>query len=468
MSGSVARLNRRFTAAAVGRHLPYRTVRARLTLLYGGLFLLSGAALMAIAYLLLVNAGFIFSLGGSGAPRIGPVVTRPASTHGAGRGLPGAGLRTHPSAQTMAYWRGVARCMRQHGVTSFPNPTNLMPRHAGAFGEISDRDGALLVFGRGVDTQSAAASAAANACGFYADSSQQLAQEDSERAHTRGQLLLQSGIALVAMSLLSLGLGWLLAGRFLQPLETTHTAQRQFVANASHELRAPLARQRALIQVALADPNATLASLREAHERALAAERHLEQIINGLLTLTRGQAGLESREAVDLAAAAAEVISAQQPLLSELGLDLAASLGAARTEGDPLLIERLLANVIGNAIAHNRLAGHVAVATGTRDRAPFVSVTNTGPVVGPEHVERLLRPFERMGRARTGHGAGHGLGLSIVRAIADAHRAELRVLPQPQGGLLVELVFPATHAGSRIPFARAWLRRAAPRATLGD
>ena len=105
------------------------------------------------------------------------------------------------------------------------------------------------------------------------------------------------------MSLLSLGLGWLMAGRVLQPLEDSYQAQRQFVANASHELRAPLTRQRALIQVALADPDANFASLRAAHERVLASEQHLEQMIDALLALTRGQAGLERRERLDLAAA---------------------------------------------------------------------------------------------------------------------------------------------------------------------
>ena len=98
------------------------------------------------------------------------------------------------------------------------------------------------------------------------------------------------------MSLLSLGLGWLMAGRVLQPLEDSYQAQRQFVANASHELRAPLTRQRALIEVALANSEANFASLREAHERVLASEQHLEQLIDALLALTRGQAGLERRE----------------------------------------------------------------------------------------------------------------------------------------------------------------------------
>ena len=122
-----ARLNRRITQLAVGRHLPHRTVRVRLTLLYGGLFLLSGAALMAITYALLVNAGFVFTLqnGTSTEPLSGPpagVVTRVAA-----RRLPGPGATTHPSAQTMAHWRQVAQCMRQHGVPGFPEPDDLGP-----------------------------------------------------------------------------------------------------------------------------------------------------------------------------------------------------------------------------------------------------------------------------------------------------------------------------------------------------
>src|SRR6202012_961674 len=128
-----------------------------------------------------------------------------------------------------------------------------------------------------------------------------VAADNRRRAQTLQQLLIQSGIALAGMSLLSLGLGWLMAGRVLAPLEDSYEAQRQFVANASHELRAPLTRQRALIEVALASPGADVASLRRAHERVLASEQDLEQLIDALLALTRGQAGLGRRERFDLA-----------------------------------------------------------------------------------------------------------------------------------------------------------------------
>jgi signal transduction histidine kinase len=478
MSNPVAGLNGWFTRMAVGRHLSHRTVRARLTVLYGGLFVLSGAGLMAIAYLLLVNAGFVFSLQSGPAPATGPQGSPPPRSAlrnvlpGAGAlrklPLPNAGMRTHPSAQTMVYWRGVARCMHQRGIAAFPDPAAAVPRSLGSVTEVSDRDGAILVYPTRLDRGSTAFTNAAIACGLFADNAQQLRRDTGTRAQVREQLLLQSAIALAAMSLLSLGLGWFIAGRALEPLEASYAAQRQFVASASHELRAPLTRQRALIQVALADPDANEASLRAAHERVLAAEQHLEEMISALLTLTRGQAGLERREQVDLAAVASEVLRAHGADANALGLRFHATLETAPAQGDPRLIERLLANVIGNAIRHNTPGGEVEITTGTRERAAFASVSNSGPVVGPEHVERLFRPFERLAGARTSHDGGHGLGLSIVRAIADAHRAELGVTAQPQGGLRVEVVFPVVRTGPRVPFAGARLRRTAPRTTLGD
>jgi signal transduction histidine kinase len=468
---NATRLNRRITQVAVGQQLPYRTVRVRLTLLYGGLFLISGAALMAITYALLVNAGFVFSLGSGGGtnPNTGP--SAPVVVSGQPFGLPGPGARTHPSPQAMAHWRGVAQCMRRRGISGFPDPATSFPSNArGAFlGEVSDRDGALFAIPAAV-VNASSFTPAAIACGFMDGNT--VVQENNARTQTRQQLLIQSGIALAGMSLLSLALGWLVAGRVLQPLEDAYQAQRQFVANASHELRAPLTRQRALIEVALASPEANFTSLRTAHERALASEQHLEQLIDALLALARGQAGIERRERIDLAALTSQAMLARESQLGDLDLDVRQTLDPAPTAGDPRLIERLMANLIDNAIRHNVPGGHIEITTGARDRHAFVSISNSGPAVQPEQIQRLFEPFQRLGGARTQHNSGHGLGLSIVQAIANAHGAEVSAHPRPGGGLTIDVSFPPAVGGrssSGATFAPAGVvKRRSPRASLGD
>jgi signal transduction histidine kinase len=454
-----ARFNSRITELAVGRHLPHRAVRVRLTLLYGGLFLLSGAALMAIAYALLINAGFVFSLqNGNTTELAGPppnTVQRAPLTV-----VPVPGSKTHPSAATMAHWQRVAQCMRRHGVSAFPDPRSSIPARLFTFREISDRDGAILAIPAAVNVQAPTFIHATATCGFTPDSTKAAADAAQRRTQVRQELVIQSGIALAGMSLLSLVLGWLMAGRVLQPLEDAYQAQRQFVANASHELRAPLTRQRALLEVALADPDADFSSLRAAQERVLASEQDLEQLIDALLALTRGQAGLERRERFDLASVATQVLRSRDSDISELGLDVRATLDPAPTAGDPRLLERLIANLIDNATRHNHPGGHIEIATGTRDRRAFVSIANTGPAVPPEAIERLFQPFQRLGDARTGHNNGHGLGLSIVQAIATAHRAEVTTRARPEGGLSIEVAFPPpTGAGSRVTIAPAAKKR---------
>ena len=303
--------------------------------------------------------------------------------------------------------------------------------------------------------------------------------------NTLNQLLIESGIALGIMAVASVGLGWLMAGRVLSPLRTitatarrisarslhqriamtgpddelkelgdtfdqllgrldaSFGAQRQFVANASHELRTPLARQRTLLEVALRDREATSASLRAACERALVAGEQQERLIAGLLTLARGERGLDRFEPVDLAAVATAAMAARRDDAAAAQVSLAARIEPAEAAGDPGLAERLVANLVDNAIRYNEADGQVQIGTGTRAGRPYLEVANTGPVIPPDQLGRLFRPFQRMDPARRAPG-GLGLGLAIVSAIAAAHGADLRAVTRAGGGLAVEVLFPGT------------------------
>jgi signal transduction histidine kinase len=314
------------------------------------------------------------------------------------------------------------------------------------------------------------------------------------RTDTLDQLLIESGIALGIMAVASVGLGWLMAGRVLSPLRTitaaarrisarslhqrigmtgpddelkelgdtfdqllgrldaSFRAQRQFVANASHELRTPLARQRTLLEVALRDRQATNASLRLACERALVAGEQQERLIAALLTLARGERGLDVFEPFDLGAVAADALAARRDEAQARGLTVTADLGAAPALGDPRLAERLVANLADNAIRYNGPGGLVEITAGRRGDRAFLAVTNTGPVIPPDQLGRLFQPFQRLaegrrtepGRAEQG---GLGLGLAIVSAIAAAHGAALHAATRAAGGLVIEVSFPPRPAG---------------------
>jgi signal transduction histidine kinase len=183
----------------------------------------------------------------------------------------------------------------------------------------------------------------------------------------------------------------------------------------------------------------------------LTASEHQEQLIEALLTLARSQRGLESRAPVDLREVTAEVIRS----VPSDGLRIETSLGDASTTGDRAMVERLVANLIENAVRHNEPGGWVTAWTGVRDGLPTVEVTNAGPVVDSDQVDTLVKPFVRAdgngravpaGEPSGGHPErvrGLGLGLSIVQAVADAHGARLATVARPEGGLKVAVAFPA-------------------------
>jgi len=418
------RVHRRFTRLAVRPQLRPRTIRLRLTALYGALFLICGAGLLAITYALMWNVpGNACYTGSNGLS----VCTADSGTHGTPSATP---------PQGNGAW-----------------PTTLTPKQLEA----------LAV---------------------------------NQHAHEMHQLLIRSGIALAIMAAVSIAFGWVVAGRVLRPLrkitevtqaisatnlherlalsgpddelkkladtidgllarlEGAFEAQRRFVANASHELRTPLTLIRALLQMTLTDPDATLDTFRATCQDILVEGERQERLIDALLVLARSERGLDHREPFDLSTVVDTVLLALRPKADRLGIDVRAFLQAAPTDGDAQLAERLIMNLIDNALRHNTDGGHVAIATGTTAGHPFVSVSNTGTTIPPRDVDRLFQPFQRLGADSTDNSDGLGLGLSIVQAIASAHHASINAHPKPGGGLRIKAVFPRSAATATRPYAR--------------
>jgi signal transduction histidine kinase len=417
--------------------LPSPTIRLRLTILYASLFLASGIGLLSITYVLV--------------------------RHATGQVL--VGTKSNGSTFMIAETTG-------KGATSGTQAPG--PRVTGQY----DGGGEP----RPLTEQQ-----------LRAQMRRDRALAEHQHAAELHQLLEQSGFALALMAAASIALGWFAAGRVLRPLRTINerareisasslhkrlaldgpddevtqlastfdellerlegsfSAQRQFVANASHELRTPLARAQALTEVALSDPEATLDTLRASHQRVLVAGRQQERLIEALLTLARSERGLDEREPFDLATVTGTVLRARRHEAERHGIQVLTTLERAEMSGNPQLAERLVANLIDNALRHNLPRGSVEVRTATTSTGQaIVSVANSGPLVPPAELERLFQPFQRLGAARTDHSDGIGLGLSIVAAIATAHGATLTTRAQAGGGLGIEVRFQSVE-GPRLP-----------------
>jgi signal transduction histidine kinase len=197
-----------------------------------------------------------------------------------------------------------------------------------------------------------------------------------------------------------------------------------------------------LLQVALADPNITLDSLKAACQDAIDANKDHAQLIDALLVLARSQRGIEHREPVNLTALVNDVLTVHEPSAAARGVEVDASLDHAEVSGDPRLIHRLVSNLVDNAIRYNSTGGQVQVKLAADTGQATLTVTNAGPVVPPDQASRLLEPFQRVAPDRTANPNGLGLGLSIVADIAQAHGAGLDVRPGPEGGLTVAVSFP--------------------------
>jgi two-component system sensor histidine kinase VanS len=393
-------------------HLPPRTVRRRLTLLYSGLFFVSGAALLAITYILVRRS--------NGPDLIIPTGTRDGSTS------PGA----------------LSKALAKSDVAHYV-------RHLGE---------------------------------------QQYARALHLRAEDLHQLLVRSGIALAIMTVVSIALGWLIAGRVLRPLRAmtattrqisernlhkrlalpgprdelkdladtidgllarlqAHIAeQRRFAANASHELRTPLAITQTLLDVARNDPNRDNGEL---VERLRAVNTRAIDLTEALLLLSGADQRSFTREQVDLSLMAEEATETLLPLAEDRGIAIETSVEMTPTSGSRALLLQLSTNLVHNAIVHNLPGqGTVWVSTSARPDAVEFTVENTGEMLAPQMVSTLAEPFLRGDeRARADHG-GVGLGLAIVKSIAHAHDGTLTLAPRSAGGLHVTVRIPAGAAAS--------------------
>jgi len=380
--------------------MPCRTVRLRLTALYGGLFLVSGAALLAITYLLVAGLPIRFPPPGGAGGRASRVPHRPPS------------------------------CSPAQGLCG----------HAFAFAQ--------------------------------------------QTAVLHG-LLIRSGIALVIMAVISIWLGWLIAGHVLRPLqvitsttrqiseenlherltlpgprdeltelgdtidgllgrlEGAFDAHRNFVANASHELRTPLAMMRTSLDVAEAksppvspDASVLAGKVREGLDQA-------DRLVESFLVLARAQRGvMTDLTTVCLAEVVSTTLDARTTDVTDMGLAVRLQLGDADVIGSQTLLAQMVANLIGNAIRHNQPGGFIDVTTEADAFDVLLVVENGGPLLDPDQVAQLSQPFRRLGAERTRSASGVGLGLSIVAAIVAAHRGTLDLQPGPDGGLHVRIELP--------------------------
>jgi len=439
--------------------LPRRTARLRLTVLYGVAFLTCGAAVLGfVAYLL------YGSTGPDQTP--GPHAQTSGAATFNGK-IPSAEVRQQGQYDIVPI-RLPAADVQQSGRYDYVHVS--VPASA----NLQQKPPAL--------TPAEQAQLAAEEARFLATAQVQVNYDKS-------QILVLSAVALAVIAVAAAAIGWIIAGRVLRPvstitaaarriaasslherlalhgpddelkeladtldnlfarLEASFDAQRRFAANASHELRTPLTRERALLQVTRADPASTADTWRVVSQELLASNAEQERLIEALLTLASGEADASRREPLNLAVIAGAAIASARRAADRLGLQVSADIEPALLDGDPLLVQQLVTNLIDNAVRHNRPGGEIRVATGTSGGRAVLSVSNSGPVIPPAEVDRLFQPFQRFGPRPARRDGGHGLGLSIVDAIATAHDATVLARARPGGGLAVDVTFPPPPGG---------------------
>jgi signal transduction histidine kinase len=418
------------------------SVRTRLALVYGGVFFGMGLALMAISYLIVDHS------------------LSPAGT----RGTVARVIAIAPSGGSQGTASGMVSASGTVSGSSDIQPVPLDPGTSGVPG------GPSPTFPNS----------------FYLRTGFQRLLGDV-RVETLHSLLWAWAALVGAMALAAGAFGWLLSARMLRPLrEITGAArrlsvanlherialdgprdelqeladtfdgmlgrldgafasQRRFVANASHELRTPLAIMRAQIDVALGDPDVARHELIATSRVVRDAVDRCERLLDGLLVLARSDRGMDGAETVDLAESAARALDLVSPAAAERGIELRPALRPVAVLGDRALLDRMVANLLENAVSYNLgAAGWIEVTTSNGGSRARVRVANSGPLVPADRVPALFEPFRRLSRERTSSGRGAGLGLSIVRSVARAHRGEATARARPSGGLTVEVELPAS------------------------
>jgi signal transduction histidine kinase len=397
------------------RRMPQR-VRTRLALLYAALFLAGGTVLLGLTFGLVSH-----SLGGQPTPKASSNVPDKAFLFACKSAVQSSGK----------------------GKVKVPNPTTAECKKV-----------------------------------FEAGAKQAAADQRTKTLH---DLHVYSILGLGILTLASAALGWVISGRVLRPvriitetarraseqhlgerldlqgpkdelreladtfdamldrLDAAFTSQRLFVANASHELRTPLTAMRTAIDVSLARPARTAEQLEEMATRVRRSVDGAEEMIEALLVLAHSNQMLVSKEFVDLATAVEDALEHAGPHIDTERLSVTTDLQPAEVVGDRILLERMVANLIDNAMRHNTVGGWVKVRTWVEDGKAAVEVVNSGPLVHEEEVPFLFEPFRRSG-GRTGEGVG--LGLSIVKAVGDAHGATIAARGEAAGGLSVSVKVP--------------------------
>ncbi|MDX3108538.1 sensor histidine kinase [Nonomuraea angiospora] len=228
----------------------------------------------------------------------------------------------------------------------------------------------------------------------------------------------------------------------LTRLNVAFDTQRRFVANASHELRTPLTINRTVLEIALSDPEAS-EDLKALGRTLLEVNARNEKLIEGLLLLARSERELAVRKPLDVREVAQTAVEQVTAFAEEHGVTVTAELVSAPTIGDPVLLERSVSNLLENAVKYNIPEnGKVWIQTGMADGALVVQVANTGQHVPAYEVNSLFEPFRRLHADRVDSAKGSGLGLSIVRAVVQAHGGNVAAVPRDGGGLVVTIRLP--------------------------